>query len=344
MKICFETVTRQAKFLDPTRGFEPRTVSTEIRRDPLTGEGGRILAFPSRPTPRPDLDALVKLSREIGCPFCPDVIDKVTPIFDPDLIPEGRLHVGEATVLPNLGPYDTYSGLTIITREHFVPMSGFSQAQLVDAFVAGQTYLQRVREKDPTAAYCSINWNYMPPAGSTMVHPHMQPFAGSGQSNRERLLLDSSARYLVENKSVFWLDLVEEEQRQGARFIAQEGSIAWLASFAPRSPKDVMAVFLDRSNLLDITGGEFQTFVDGLRRTMRYFDKLNLYSMNLTLFSAPADAEGFRVHARIVSRAPISPVMTSDRNYFPVLHGESLSTGRPEETAAGLRESWSCGA
>ena len=102
-----------------------------------------------------------------------------------------------------------------------------------------------------------------------------------------------------------------------------------------------MAVFLDRSSLGEITAEDFQSFAAGLRQVMRYFDSLNLYSLNLTLFSAPLGTQSFRVHARIVSRAPLSPVLASDRNYFHVLHGEVLNAVRPEDVAAGLREFWS---
>ena len=341
MGIDFEVTSKETRFLDPRNGFEPAAVSTEIRKDPLTGESGRILGFPARPVPRLDLQPIVETSLEMGCPFCPDVIDQSTPRFPPDVVPEGRLHVGETTVLPNLFPYDTYSGLAIVTRAHFVPMTGFSTSHLVDALSAGQLFFRRMRDVDPAAVHCSINWNYMPLSGGTMIHPHMQLIGGSVPSNQERLLLECSARYAHTHGSSFWLDLIEEERKREERFIREESGIAWLAPFVPKGYLDVMAVFQDRPNLWDVTQEDFRAFADGLQRVMQYFDHLNYYSLNLSLYSAPPDVGTFRTHVRIIPRVPVGPVLASDRNYFHVLHNEALNLVRPEALAANLREYWS---
>ena len=72
-------------------------VPLEFRVDPLTGHTCRIVPFGLERIIRPDLDALVKKSREFSCPFCPPLVEQVTPRFPPDLIPEGEIRIGRAS-------------------------------------------------------------------------------------------------------------------------------------------------------------------------------------------------------------------------------------------------------
>ena len=136
-KIEFRVEREVCRFLDPTRNFEPVEKTTEIRRDPLTGRSSRILDM-GFSAEKPDVEGMVERFRSGFNPFAPDKRDAVTPKFLEDVegIPGGRLSRGEATVVPNLFPYDRYSAVTVLSKSDFVPLRGFSEGLLVDAFGA----------------------------------------------------------------------------------------------------------------------------------------------------------------------------------------------------------------
>src|SRR5215213_3885583 len=184
-RIEFE-VSRQAfRFLDPTRGFEPVEKVTEIRRDPLTGRTSHVLDMGFVPE-KPDVEEMVARARAGFNPFAPDKRAEVTPRFldGAEGIPGGRLSIGEALVVPNLFPYERYSAVTVLSDADFVPLDGFSEDLLADAFRADLLYLERVRETDGEGLrHYSANWNYMPLSGGSVVHPHHQLVASPVPTN-----------------------------------------------------------------------------------------------------------------------------------------------------------------
>src|SRR3954466_3683349 len=196
-RIEFEVSHQACRFLDPTRGFEPVEKITEIRRDPLTGRTSHVLDMGFEPE-RPDVERMVAQARSAFNPFAPDKREEVTPRFLEDVegIPGGRLSVGEALVVPNLFPYDRYSAVTVLSNADFIPLDGFSEDLLVDAFLADLDYLGRVRETDgEDLRHYSVNWNYMPLAGGSLVHPHHQLIASPLPTNYLKEVEDGLRRY-----------------------------------------------------------------------------------------------------------------------------------------------------
>jgi len=173
MRIQFEKHARITSFLDPALNFEPNERPTEIRVDPLTGQTARLLHFPIRMLSKPDLEETVERSLQFGCPFCPQMIESVTPKFPPNLSEKERIRCGSAVLFPNMFPYDTFSAVAIFSDAHFMPLGDFEPELLRDGFRASQEYLASVGATEPEASrYCTINWNYMPLAGGTIIHPH----------------------------------------------------------------------------------------------------------------------------------------------------------------------------
>src|SRR5919201_4522895 len=70
----------EGEILDPQRGFEPRSLRVEVREDPLTGQTARLLS-PAGLLPPQEADAFRDLGERTrdGCPFCPELIEVVTP-------------------------------------------------------------------------------------------------------------------------------------------------------------------------------------------------------------------------------------------------------------------------
>ena len=129
----FKSIRKVTRFLDPRTGLSETRVESEVRLHPLTGRTSRVAHFSLRGASRPDPEELIAATRE-NCPFCPQAVERETPMFPPDLVPRGRLRRNEATVVPNLFPYDAYSALTIITKDHYVPLHAFTEERLSDTF------------------------------------------------------------------------------------------------------------------------------------------------------------------------------------------------------------------
>jgi galactose-1-phosphate uridylyltransferase len=331
MAIQFDKFSRVTKFLDPAHNFEPNERSTEIRVDPLTGQTARVLHFPIRLLSKPDLDDVVDRSLQFGCPFCPQMVENVTPKFPPELTDSERIRRGTAILFANMFPYDTFSSVAIFSEDHFKPLGDFAPELLRDGFLACAEYLASAKAADPAAArYCAINWNYMPLAGGTIIHPHLQIIAGENATNYQRTIIEASERYAAENDAPYWADLVEEEMRLDERFIARVGATAWLTSFAPKGFIDIMAVFEDRPTIGDLSESDWMDFSRGLSAAMKFLDSHGFYSFNMAIYSGLGDGH-FRTHAKLIPRALLPPMDTSDINYFNMLHDEVLTIFRPEE-------------
>ncbi|MBI5119168.1 hypothetical protein HZA56_22100 [Candidatus Poribacteria bacterium] len=334
MEIHFEKRRMITKFLDPALNFAENERVTEIRVDPLTKQTTRLLHFPIRWAQKTDLGEIVERSLEFGCPFCPQMIDMVTPKFPTELTSKERIQRGSAVVFPNMFPYDTYSAVAIFSGEHFKPMAEFEPQLLRDGFCASQEYLTSVQASDPGAPlYHTINWNYMPLAGGTIIHPHLQIIAGSTGTNYHRRILESSAAYAAANSSSYWADLIEEETRLGERLIGKVGKTTWLVCFAPKGIIDVMAIFEGVLTISDIKESDWMDFSRGLSAAMKLLDSRGFYSLNMAIYSGQG-AEHFWTHAKLVPRALLPPMNASDINYFNTLHNEVLTIFEPEQICA----------
>lgn len=329
-------VSRQAcRFLDPTRGFEPVEKITEIRRDPLTGRTTHVADMGFEPE-RPDVEAMVAQARARSNPFAPHEREEVTPRFldEAEGIPGGRLSVGEALVVPNLFPYDRFSAVTILSKAGFVPLNGFSEDLLSDAFRADLEYLERVRETAGEGLrHYSANWNYMPLSGGSIVHPHHQLVASPVLTNYLREVEAGLSRYGGD----YFEDLVSLEEG-GERWVGREGSISWLTAFAPLGHIDVVGVFVGRSSVFDLTGEDVGALSRSLLRVFAYLEGEGFASFNFALYGLEG-ADGFTVHCRLSPRFLLSNALgVSDTNYLDISHAEPLAFFYPEAAARSLRE------
>ncbi len=149
--------------------FTERVVETgrgrlHFRRETLTGLSCRISSERSKraidrsPSPEFSPD---------GCPFCGGCLTSATPCFADGK----RILVGESVTFPNLYPFGEWHTVTVISREHMV--SAFSAGQLADAFTGA------VESLSGHDGYASINWNFLPSAGASLAHPHLQGLVDS---------------------------------------------------------------------------------------------------------------------------------------------------------------------
>ncbi|RLB05353.1 MAG: hypothetical protein DRG50_07365 [Deltaproteobacteria bacterium] len=331
MGIKFKKRLQEAKILDPKRGYGEKVLIMETRWDPLTNRTVRVLDLPIKRLDKLDMEEFLKRVGDVRCPFCPDSLEELTPKFTEGFIKGGRLRFGEVCVLPNRLPFDKFCAVAVLTKRHFVPIADFTEEILFNGFSISQVFLRRVLEVDSTVRFFSINWNYLPMSGGSVIHPHLQILGGELPTNHQREMIQGGRDYRQRWGENYWNSLILTEKELGERYIGTIGNTVWLASYAPRGFGDIMAVFRERSSIIDLSDQDIRDFSQGLIKVFHYFHNFNHYSFNLTLYSGEYGADdSFWVNARVVTRRLLPPVEASDVNYFEKLHGESIGYKKPE--------------
>jgi UDPglucose--hexose-1-phosphate uridylyltransferase len=334
----FYKIKKEARFLDPFNNFKERICECEIREDPLTGRRTRIFHFPVREMQKPDLDPIIAKSKKF-CPFCPEMAEKITPKFIPELFKKDRYRVGKAICFPNAFPYDENGAVIVMTDRHFVSIGDFNHEILSDAISCCVEFFNDVSEGQPEAVYQSINWNYLPPAGSSIIHPHLQTTASTSPTNYYNDVLRSVEKYKRRDKGNIFVDLIENERKLDERFISETERIAWLASFSPMGVFDIIGIFKKHIKPSDLSGETLNEIIDGILHTLNYINSLNMYSFNMSIFFLLHN-EKFAPHMRICPRVSIPPNDTSEVNYMKMLHNEPMTIIKPEDVTSNIKKIW----
>jgi galactose-1-phosphate uridylyltransferase len=180
----------------------------------------------------------------------------------------------------------------------------------------------------------------MPPAGGSLVHPHLQCNAGYYPTNFQKEILEASERYHQRTGTNYWSDLLEQEKETGERWVGKTGGVAWLTGFVPRGRlTDIIAVFPGKASITELSNKDLRDFAEGLLKVFKYIGGLNLISFNMSTYSG-LDGKGSWAHARITPRGLLlySPIETSDQFYYQVLQDENICILPPEAAAAELRK------
>jgi UDPglucose--hexose-1-phosphate uridylyltransferase len=333
--ISFEERVLEAEVPDPAAGGEWRTTQLRWRRDPLTGRSARILTgVKLQPDARPDLSELV--ARPAFCPFCEQWLEQATATFPTELSDEGRIRVGRAIVVPNILAYATHSAVGIYdSGRHFLDLDELTADVIGDALAAMVRHARAVRRMDPTAQWGSINANYLPPSGSSLVHPHLQSAHDACGTTAQRTLVDRAGAW--PGRDSYFQTLVEQE-RDGPRWIGETGGVAWLAPFAPTGFHEVWGIVAGMTDVVELGTDETDAFGSGLARVLGAYRAWNLTSFNFALLGGGGGSDGrFRVLLKVVSRSNAEPMYRSDATFFERLHDEAMIDLAPEEVAAAIR-------
>ena len=258
----------------------------------------------------------------------------------PEVIPEGRIQVGEAVCFPSLFAHEDFNAIIVPTRLHNVQLNQVAAPLFVDAFKACLQYFQRIRSKSPEVRFAAIIMNFLPPAGSTITHPHVQALASDIPFQSIECLLERSRAYHDENGTTYWADLVETEKRLGERYLGSTRSVDWLTPFAPIGLNEAQAILAGRSSFDELSGDDLEGLAEGLVKVLRYYHDMGVRSFNAIIHSGPLGQilDHFAVGLRIVSRYGYRPRFVSDVWALQYLLGEQEVYGSPEETAVKLRD------
>jgi UDPglucose--hexose-1-phosphate uridylyltransferase len=208
---------------------------------------------------------------------------------------------------------------------------------VADALAAMVRHAQAVRRLDPTAAWSSINSNYLPPSGSSLVHPHLQSAHDAHGLTGQRFLVEQ-ARAWKERHGSYWAALLDQEA-SGPRWVGHIGRIAWLTPFAPAGFHEVWAVVSGAADVTELTEQDARDLGQGLSRVLAAYKDWNLVSFNFGVIGGGphADEDGHQVVLKILSRSNPEPMYRSDATYFERLWCEALIDVSPEDVAEGLR-------
>jgi UDPglucose--hexose-1-phosphate uridylyltransferase len=337
--IEFEEHDLAARVPDPASGGTWTSIRLRWRRDPLTGASTRILTgVKLQPDTRPDLS---ELTAKVGfCPFDAEVLEDVTFPFPPDIAAEGRIRVGRAVVVPNILAYATHSAVGIYdTERHFLDLDELTGPLIGDTLIAIVRHARAVRRLDPAAAWSSVNANYLPPAGASLVHPHLQSAHDACGVTGQRLMAERAGAWREQHGGSYWDALIEQEST-GPRWIGQIGRVAWLTPFAPAGFGEVWGVVQGAADVTELTDGDCQSLGTGLSRVLAAYKIANLASFNFGVIGGGpnADQAGHQVVIKVVSRSNPEPVYRSDATYFERLYGEAMIDVSPEEVAGSMRD------
>lgn len=332
-RISFKVFESESRFLDPRKGFEETVVDFQVRTDPLTGRTGHFSHFGAIKPQRLPLNDYLKPEVKGFCPFCKENRDIATPKFIESIIPEGRLERGEAVLIPNLFPYDKHSALVIMTEEHLCPIDGFNEKILLDSFYVGIDFLKRISRIDAELPYHLMTWNYMPPSGGGLVHPHQQYFATVCPGNQFTDEYRASKEFYEKEKRSFWDELIETEKNLGQRFIGEAERSYWITPFVSLGLMgEIMCIFPDVFSVEEFDDECMDALVSGLIRVFRYYKEAGVCSINAAMFFGDRDQRFFPCHLRIISRTFLNMRdYAPDFNFFQSVLVEPVSVVIPED-------------
>jgi galactose-1-phosphate uridylyltransferase len=285
----------------------------QYRTEHLTGLRCRI--SPSRLNRQIDRSFHLPSTTD-GCPFCRDAMMTVTPTF-----PDGkRIIRGESVTFPNLFPFGEGHIVTVITREH--PVMTFSRNQILDALLSQVEALQRYD------GYASINWNFLPSAGASLVHPHMQGLSDLHPSRIAEIYFNASRRYREKHGRNYW-DVLREEERPSDRYLFGD-EILWSAHAVPVGEREVRGI-LPISTL-----DEMENYADllarGILEIISLYRELGTFAFNMSVFfDKIGEDHGFRAFCSMISRINPNPSSTSDSAFMERLHLEPVIMTLPED-------------
>ena len=286
----------------------------EYREEILTGIRCRI--SPSRE--ERGLNALripETAAMKESCPFCPENIEKVTPCFENGT----RIHVGESTTFPNIYPFGENHIVTVITEEH-CPKE-ITERQICDS-LKGQ-YLG-LKEKN---GFASINWNNLPSAGASMIHPHLQGLSDRMPTYLTSLYIEKSREYFERTGTNYWPSLIESEKESDRYLFGDE--VIWCANPVPLGEKEIRG-YLPFSSF-DRLEDFIPVIAGGIRRVIGIYEKAGNHAFNLSIrFGKEENEKYFRAFVSMIARIDPNPLSISDSAFMERLHFEPVVMTLPE--------------
>ncbi|WP_236796558.1 galactose-1-phosphate uridylyltransferase [Amycolatopsis sp. GM8] len=276
--IYYDESPRERTAVD-TRDLPPVAASSEIRRDPLTGEWVAMAAHRQTRTYKPPADL---------CPLDPSNPGKPTEIPESDYdvvvfenrFPSFSQHVtGEPGTVDGMGLVPSAPGrgradVVCFTSDHngsFAQLSPKRVRTVVDAWAdrtASMSTLEGVEQVFPFE-------NRGEEIGVTLSHPHGQIYAYPFVTPKTRQMLETARAYQAEHGRHVLGDVLAAERKSGVRVIA-EGAY-WTAFVPPAARWPVEVLLVPHRQVPDIpalTDAERDDFAEVYLQVLRACDAL----------------------------------------------------------------------
>lgn len=339
---------RKAYLLNPMRNFELEEQVLERRFDPLTGLStfiarGRLQYIEKYfKTDRQLLEELAHQTKPT-CPFCPERLESSASKFPENVFPGGRIKIGKCIAFPSLHAHADFNAVIVLGSKHLAYPKELGTDTLVEGFQAGLEALRAAYKAYPELSYGTIIMNYLPTAGSSIIHPHMQALSSNIPFNYQRLLLLKSYDYYAQTSRNYWDDLIGYEKSAGERFIAEGRHLVWLAPFAPQRFLEVWGVFRKPLSPLEIGLNHVGELAGGLSRILAFYEDRGIMCINFALL-LPSFKEAqafFNPQVRVCARFGLSRPFLSDFWALATLLLESEVVEPPEDYAIEMRSYFS---
>jgi len=346
MVVEFKRIKNESPILNPMNAFQEDKQSSEIRFDPLTGvkrlfnagltEKAKIFYQPADE----NLIKTIADKTKETCIFCPQNLEKVTPKFLPDLLPEGRFKKGHSWVFPNLFQIYEITAIGVIGKEHFLRTDEFSPELLKNCFSTTIDFFRVVLRKRPDYKYAIFGMNYLPSAASSQIHPHIQIYMSRNPFTYVDRMMKKSRAYKERGSKNFWQDLIETEKEIGERYVGRTGNVEWLASFSPMAQNEFIGIIPEKSNFLEYDDRDLDGITEGLAKVLQfYYNELKMVSFNYILYSGPLgeDNKNFWSSVRIATRPNFNGHYINDIHIAPLFYMEDWFPNVPEFLAGRLK-------
>ncbi|GAB2956288.1 galactose-1-phosphate uridylyltransferase [Amycolatopsis acidiphila] len=276
--IYFDESPRERIAVD-SRDLPPVAASSEIRRDPLSGEWVAMAAHRQTRTYKPPADL---------CPLDPSGPDRPTEIPESDYdvvvfenrFPSFSQHVtGDPSTVDAMGLVPTAPGrgraeVVCFTSDHngsFGTLAPERVRTVVDAWADRTEFLSTVEGVEQVFPF----ENRGEEIGVTLSHPHGQIYAYPFVTPKTRRALDTARAYQEEHGRHVLGDVLAAEQKSGTRVIA-EGE-HWTAFVPPAARWPVHVLLVPRRQVPDIpalTDAERDDFAQVYLQVLRRCDAL----------------------------------------------------------------------
>ena len=288
----------------------------QYREEHFSGRRCRISPDRSK---RHTLPSLPQPGEHGECPFCPERVFSATPVF-----PDGqRILKGESVTFPNMYPFGQGHVVTVVTRDHSA--GTFSRQQLADA-LGGQVEALRRYE-----GYPSINMNYLPSAGASIVHPHMQGLCDIRPSRAMGMYLSAGRKFRRDHGRNYWEALREEEASSPRYLFGRE--ILWSAHPVPIGEREIRGILPVHS--LDEVDSYLDLLARGILEVLAFYRAMGTLAFNMSVFfDKPGGDPDFSAFCSLISRINPNPSSMSDSAFMERLHYEPVIMTLPEEMGA----------
>ena len=344
-KIQFIKHMQKSVIHNPMTNNELDTQKLEIRKDPLTSAqsvyNARLADKATMFYGKSDTVLIEKIAEEsrAKCFLCGNRWQEFTPRYSEDLIPEGRIQLGEAVLFPNIFPAAQIHAVIRVGEKHHVALTEFDSAAVEDAFQASLQLARRLESTNAGVKYLTINSNFLGPAGASLVHPHFQMVGGDVPSTYLENIMHRSQQYFQKNQSCFWNDLLEREKTVNERYVGVTGPVEWLASFSPAGTNEIVGILPQRSHFLELDQEDVAGLAMGLVKVLCGYAAMGISTFNFSLYSGmlgEAD-ETLRCFIRIISRQNVYENYRTDDYFLQKLLDNELILTPPEILAKNMR-------